>query len=54
MTLYRNGKRGFKCGSSQQGNNYLAPFAWMCDVNNHLSQFNNFYNYCFKYTTINV
>jgi len=28
----------FKCGSSQQGNNSLDPFVWMCDANKNLPQ----------------
>jgi len=48
MILYRMINVAFKCDSSQQGNNFLALFAWMYDAINHLSQFNNFYN-CFKW-----
>jgi len=51
----------FKCGSSQQENNCLAPFVWMCDAIKNLSQIifkiilNNIaqqqiFNYAIKYT----
>jgi len=34
----------FKSDSSQHGNNWLAPFAWMCGASNHLQQIIIFIN----------